>query len=388
MASLQGSLELVYTTRSAGEDLLAVRGADSHSYQIPGALSSGTIALAESASGRVFVASENYQGFFTAGTGTFSSGVSWTASATRPATAERAVKCLVADLDGDRQDDGVALLPDRLVIVVSSQHGLPAVSTLPTALTIACTRPQLAAADINRDGRHEVLIADSTRVLAFNMAAASVDYYPVAAGARWALACGFNDDNCDAVFSVGAKTLQQLGTNAAPVIGFPVPLSSDAAVRLLGMGSMTSPVLGVLSAGADGFVSLYKTGRQIASAGIVWQGAYADTRNSNRASVLRTATVDPGTFFPAGRCYNWPNPVYEGTTKIRFYVSEPASVTVKIYDIAGDKVDELHAGAAGGMDNEIDWHTSGVQNGVYLAHVKAEAGGKSGEKIIKIAVVK
>ncbi|MBL0173851.1 MAG: T9SS type A sorting domain-containing protein [Ignavibacteria bacterium] len=93
-------------------------------------------------------------------------------------------------------------------------------------------------------------------------------------------------------------------------------------------------------------------------------------------------------FFPLDRCYNWPNPAYDKTTKIRYFVSKDASVTIKIYDLAGGKVDELKATAIGGLDNEVDWNLSNIQTGVYLAHVSAEGGSMSGEKIIKIAVVK
>ena len=80
--------------------------------------------------------------------------------------------------------------------------------------------------------------------------------------------------------------------------------------------------------------------------------------------------------------------MYDGVTYIRFFVAEDADVTVKIYDLGGDKVDELHARALGGIDNEIAWDVSGIQSDIYLAKVEATANGKKGEKIIKIAVVR
>jgi hypothetical protein len=61
---------------------------------------------------------------------------------------------------------------------------------------------------------------------------------------------------------------------------------------------------------------------------------------------------------------------------------------VKIYDLAGDKVDEITAIAVGGTDTDIPWNVSGIQSDTYLAHVEVTAAGKKGEKIIKIAVVK
>ena len=54
------------------------------------------------------------------------------------------------------------------------------------------------------------------------------------------------------------------------------------------------------------------------------------------------------TFFPKNKTYNWPNPVYEDETYIRTYVSEDSKVEVKIFDLAGDLVDEFEFNANGG----------------------------------------
>jgi hypothetical protein len=93
-------------------------------------------------------------------------------------------------------------------------------------------------------------------------------------------------------------------------------------------------------------------------------------------------------FFPTSRAYNWPNPVYDGKTNIRFYVSENSNVEIKIFDMAGDLVDELRTNAIGGIDNEIEWNASKVQSGVYYAHIQADGANQSANAIIKIAVVK
>ncbi len=94
-------------------------------------------------------------------------------------------------------------------------------------------------------------------------------------------------------------------------------------------------------------------------------------------------------FFPSGRAYNYPNPVYDGETFIRYYVSEDSKINIKIFDLAGDYVAELNDDAQGGMDNETKWNVSDIQSGVYLARIEAtSSSGKSEYAIIKIAVVK
>ncbi len=94
-------------------------------------------------------------------------------------------------------------------------------------------------------------------------------------------------------------------------------------------------------------------------------------------------------FFPKHRAYNYPNPVYDGNTFIRYFVSEEARINIKIFDLAGGFVAELSDYARAGMDNETVWNVSNIQSGVYLARIEAvSTSGKSESQVIKIAVVK
>jgi hypothetical protein len=247
--------------------------------------------------------------------------------------------------------------------------------------------PLLASADVDGDGRNDVLLADSSRVAAFNNALASVDYHPAPWGARSILAARIDGQKGDALFAVGDAQLSQLLTGARQADGFPVPLPQNASVCLMPIGS-TNHTLGVAAAGSDQHLYLFNTANRITREDLVWKSMFGDERNGNFAAVPARAIASAPEFFPLDRCYNWPNPAYDKTTKIRYFVSKDAAVTIKIYDLAGGKVDELRATAIGGLDNEVDWNLSNIQTGVYLAHVSAEGGGMSGEKIIKIAVVK
>lgn len=94
-------------------------------------------------------------------------------------------------------------------------------------------------------------------------------------------------------------------------------------------------------------------------------------------------------FFPANRAYNYPNPVYDGQTAIRYFVSEDSKINIKIFDLAGGFVTELQDDASGGFDNETIWNVGEIQSGVYLARIEANgSSGKSESVVIKIAVVK
>ncbi|MBK8945673.1 MAG: T9SS type A sorting domain-containing protein [Ignavibacteriae bacterium] len=124
------------------------------------------------------------------------------------------------------------------------------------------------------------------------------------------------------------------------------------------------------------------------SGNVLWRSKYGD--NLNNSSINSASTENHiSEFFPKNKTYNWPNPVYGNETFIRTYVSEDSKVKVKIFDLAGDFVDEFNFNAVGGLDSEYSWNVTNIQSGAYLAHLEVTSNsGKSENKIIKIAIVK
>ncbi|MBI1939007.1 MAG: T9SS type A sorting domain-containing protein [Ignavibacteriales bacterium] len=119
-----------------------------------------------------------------------------------------------------------------------------------------------------------------------------------------------------------------------------------------------------------------------------WFSEYGRAFNNSFLSIPGSNNK-PTEFFPTDRAYNWPNPVYGSETNIRYYVSENSSVTIKIFDLAGDLAANLNDYAVGGLDNETAWNVSNVQSGIYYASIEVKSdSGKTANKIIKIAVVK
>jgi hypothetical protein len=86
--------------------------------------------------------------------------------------------------------------------------------------------------------------------------------------------------------------------------------------------------------------------------------------------------------------YNWPNPNIDNFTFIRYFLTDEADVTIKIFDMAGDLVDEFTGTGNSGTANELKWDLVDVQSGVYFARVEAQNSQKSEVRIIKIAVIK
>ncbi len=120
---------------------------------------------------------------------------------------------------------------------------------------------------------------------------------------------------------------------------------------------------------------------------IFWGEEYANSyNNSYLEGPVRSETAE---YFPEERAYNWPNPVFEDETYIRYFVSEDSDVEVKIFDLSGELIAELTQKARGGLDNEITWNVNDVPSGVYFAHINLNSNaGNADSKIIKIAVIK
>ncbi len=133
---------------------------------------------------------------------------------------------------------------------------------------------------------------------------------------------------------------------------------------------------------------LYSWEIKTGSDNIQWSGS--EPNDNNPLVEVAGGSSSGMPYFPEELAYNWPNPVYEGETYIRFYVAEDSKAIIHIFDLAGALVAEMNVNALGGINNEIAWDITGIQSGVYFAHLEVTGAlsGNSGYKIIKIAVVK
>ena len=246
--------------------------------------------------------------------------------------------------------------------------------------------------DIKNDGENYIIFVNGNKIEAINFAGASADNFP------------FEDPNHSLFFST-PLTADIDGTNHSEVIAH----TEDG--RIFAIDGATGKIIPgfPISAGSfsSGTPSIFVDGQNKISLAYInsgrsfsaWEiGPTEGTKfwteefgsNLNTASI-EAASIDNSIneFFPVNRAYNYPNPVYDGSTNIRYFVSENAKINIKIFDLAGDFVDELNDEAQGGFDNETIWDVGNIQSGVYLARIEAVgSSGKTESAIIKIAVVK
>mgnify|MGYP000264516467 FL=1 len=85
--------------------------------------------------------------------------------------------------------------------------------------------------------------------------------------------------------------------------------------------------------------------------------------------------------------YNWPNPAKDHTN-VRFQTSGAGQVQIHIIDLSGQLIYEQQIQSRGGSPEEITIDTSQWPSGAYIALVKATVAGKTGSKLVKMAIAK
>ena len=305
----------------------------------------------------------------------------------------------VTGVEGDVETIAVVTMDGNLYLL-GEQGDLVVLPGFPVATGGACIFPP-ALADMNGDGVRDIVVFSAGKIHVYNTGGYLLDNFPVAVSSVDAISSnpviadvdGDGDLDIVAVTESGfVAAYDRFGRLAS---GFPlqagIGLQSVAIFPIPGPSLETVDVGLAVASSEDGSVTAWKTGQILANAVgqlMPWPQFQRDQEKSGLAKEVLAGTPISSSFFPEDRVYNWPNPVYENTTAIRFYVAEDAQVSVKIFDLAGDLVSELSANARGGIDNEIPWDVSDIQSGVYFARVEASGSGGSGNAVVKIAVVK
>ena len=252
-----------------------------------------------------------------------------------------------------------------------------------------------AYADLNRDNSRDIIVFSGNRIHALSRAGSSLDYFPVTLAGDSPLSSppvvgDIAGTNIPAVLGVTMEGLVvAYDGQGRTVSGFPLLAGRGPHTAAIVSGREDSTFVAVASAG-DGSLSLWRTGGRSAGNLLVpyWPQYQADGAQSGLALFGAGGAPVSSEYFPPSRAYNWPNPAYDGRTFIRYFVGEPSTVSIKIFDTAGDLVKEISGPGVGGVDNEVEWDARDVQSGVYFARIEAKGGGQTGSTTVKIAIVK
>jgi len=180
--------------------------------------------------------------------------------------------------------------------------------------------------------------------------------------------------------------------------GFPVSPGAYGLIHpqdtVMGVGApvhIKDGVNGLLAAaGADGWLYAWQCGWSDKAALWTMAGGKADASGYVSSDDLGAESA-LAEFLPENRFFNYPNPATGQSTTIHYYVNQPASIKVTIFDALGDKVTEMTRDVPdGNREDEIIWDLTDIASGVYHCRLEASAlsGSETTHAFTTIAVVK
>ena len=171
-------------------------------------------------------------------------------------------------------------------------------------------------------------------------------------------------------------------------LGFPVSVSGSL-VANIGIADLTgNNKFNLFARSNDDFCYAWQLDFDYSEDQLFWGEFLLNAQHTGLFLGEISKPATQGKLMPVKTVYNYPNPTEGNTTTIRYYLREEANVSIKIYDMAGELVDEMSGSGFAELDNEVVWDITNVESGVYLARVKADSDVESNAAIIKIAVVK
>ena len=287
----------------------------------------------------------------------------------------------------------VITMPFMMTTGVSNS---PELSNQPLTLKGKTPVTAISVSDNRLDGNLYVNYTSGNELYSINLSGAVADNFPVVipAGNTFAgntMVADFSGTKHPEIISFTSNGLVYAhdGLTGKLVDGFPLSTGEPFA------GNSTNTADYFTASGMPGFITTGQSGTvsawtlNLAAGTPYFYGRYGNDANTLSAKLTANSVTDK-TFMPDQKIYNYPNPATGSETFIRFYVDEDSDVSVKIFDLAGDYVAELKGFGQGGMDGEIRWDVRNIQSGVYLANVEATSvvSGKTGHKVIKIAIIK
>ncbi|GMQ81466.1 MAG: hypothetical protein BMS9Abin05_0898 [Rhodothermia bacterium] len=244
--------------------------------------------------------------------------------------------------------------------------------------------------DLDEDSRPDILAVVGKTLIAFNQEGAVVNRFPIdmrAGTNAQPLVVRFEDDGAPVIIIAavdGRIDAYDLGIRNNRVLGFPLSVGSELDVTPHMDGTSLYAMSSTGAVNQWDFAEVDK---------IVWGELFsAGNRSFSELPPVRSMSEERSDSENSNRnreTYNWPNPIRDGITWIRFKPGSVSDVKVTIVDMAGQHITTLEMKSApAGVSSEIPWRPT-VGSGVYLARVKlTDDKGRVRTHLIKMAVIR
>jgi len=300
---------------------------------------------------------------------------------------------VVADLDQDGGTEIIAVTDQGEIDVLASDTGRFK-DGFPRQVNLSGVSP-VAIGDIDGDRFLDIVLISGNELLAFNHVGSLKNNFSISLGdptfsnhSSPIMADMNSDGIADIIVGQSANELAAFTAAGKMVAGFPLSTGQLVNSAAFAADIDADGDVDLAAVSDDGFVSVWDFEAIFSESGSPWPGLLADAAHSNANLRLQQPATSSGRLMPPKLVYNYPNPTAGNQTTIRYTLNADAAVRIKIYDLAGEFVDELIGPGFGRAENEVDWRLENIESGVYLAKVEAAGVDRSEVTFIKIAVVK
>jgi hypothetical protein len=297
----------------------------------------------------------------------------------------------VIDLNSDGLWDQVAIRgKDRLVLTMGEEEEKEII--LPAGFASAP-----AFGDVDEDGFYEILVNLSDRIYGLYWNGAPVSNFPILPILEsderligTPLLFDMDGDGRTDIVTCSSKgQIFAYNLKGKLLPGFPLSAGGRILVSPLVSDYDADDRLELFVLSSTGTMLAWQLEAPVADNKIWWkQSWYDETANNFITELLVPVIPDENELMPAHLAYNYPNPNTGNFTTLRYYLRENAQVDIKIFDLAGDIVEQFSGPGEGRLHNEIRWDLEDISSGVYLGRIEAVSNSGQEVRLIKILVIK
>lgn len=297
------------------------------------------------------------------------------------------------DLDGDKEL--VAATKDGSIILVSMNSSLETNNiSIKDQKDFGHTfTVNPIVSDVDLDGYPDIVIGGINAVYAYNYELTTKTSFPIEINKK------FPTDNVinsliSADIESGGKPELIIPTEIGNIYsfgdestyGFPLSGGEQAIGSAVFLNDSTGGKLGYL--GADGWFYLWHVDTDTDLNFWPMSGNNPSGDLNFESSKLPSAKTYADKL-PRKSFYNYPNPVTQGNTTIRYFLGENAnSVELAIFDLSGQEIERFSGPATGMIDNEVVWNCSGITSGIYRCIISVEFSSGTETSFTDISIIK
>ena len=252
-----------------------------------------------------------------------------------------------------------------------------------------------ALGDIDGDGYLELAVAINNKLHAYNYNGTLVEGFPVEVSSSQLvqsspiMADVDGDRLPEIVIGSPDNAVMAFKNDGSDAAGFPLTLggrtySTPLAFDLDGDTTGTELAIGC----DDGRLYAWSLPSAFSTRTSHWTGFHNDQANSGYLNWDLSQHPLKISDKLLANAYVYPNPARGNSAKIRFSLNSQANVNIKVFNLAGDLVQDFSQPGFAGTENEILWKLGNLAFGIYLIRLEAVSTNDTQYQILKAAVIR